>query len=165
MQKKLSLVILVTLFALSNSYCAIAQILGEHDYWKKNIVKCIGSESSITFTQKDDERLEYLGTEFISISYNDKTVFITGMKDGDITCDSWWDLSDAKVSSAIIKLADLMESESDSFIDDVNILVDFTDGRFLVYSGKWQLTDAQYHSISDSLTSDQIFDIVLDYMN
>jgi len=123
---------------VSITLVANATVENEHSFWKTYITKCVGSESSLTFTQREAQavslELNYLGSEYIRFSFVENSILTTGIENGMLTLSEWDELDKSKLTDIFLEfVGNWTDDEFTAFIDDAAILAEFDDGYSLIH--------------------------------
>ena len=140
MKKCISILAVIGLCLAAFSACA--EINGEQEFWTEYLTECIGVPKTLHFTQQDAKAIsmdmEYFGAEFISISYGsggEGTIVLSGMENGTLTGNSWNELDEQTISSAVIRMVDNWGGSSfQKYRSEVAVVVQFSDGYSLMYN-------------------------------
>ena len=170
--KKCLMVFLTAILLFSMPNTTLALVIGEHSFWKEYLTRCVGAESTFSFTQEEAQAASldftYWGSEYIHFNYQNGSILITGMDEG-ILCGDQWDIPDYnKLSSTIMEFVlNWGEDEFEEYVNDADIMIDFTDGYILshmidVYLDwtDWTLWDADIKLVKENIKDEDLLDII-----
>ena len=164
----LVLSLFVLLFAIILVPISYAEVRGEQEYWINCMTQIVNKESSWGFTEitaaSMGQYLGYFGSEYIHFKYAKNEISIIGKRnDGIVDYRSWENLSDASLREVLSKLINLLDTESNKYLQDVSINVDIIDSPFELYmvymDGRWYgaYNDTIIRQIDPLLFLDNLF--------